>query len=393
MKIKMEDIVSAERVIGFEEKDKVKYFQFKISWKMTNWCNYRCPYCYMSKDVEKTHTQTPYENILKIARNIDKIIPEGRATELHLIGGEVCWYNLIEVLDQIKSKDLYRVIVATNFSAPLEYWQNLRKYCQSRRIQLLIIASFHLTQCDRDEFVEKAIAIHAKVKCVVNNKNIEEYKPYFERLKNTGCRIQPTVERDSFNSAKPLDVQNLEYVDKLNKDLEKNNIPYYKITLKDGSVKWFYSNISLINSIDLDDGTGEKGFDGENFYCTAGLDGARINYDGKLYRAGCGFCGNKQLSLGDMITGEICERPKYGVICKSRLYRTDVSGQPFDFKTRKNMKIVRKLCTAFNNTSMYRNFSKEIEEKVYKTYSEEMKMRIPTKEELEEYEKHKNDNK
>ena len=27
----MEDIISAERVIGFDEKDKVKNFQFKIS--------------------------------------------------------------------------------------------------------------------------------------------------------------------------------------------------------------------------------------------------------------------------------------------------------------------------------------------------------------------------
>ena len=74
MKIKMEDITSAERVIGFREEDKVKHFQFKLSWKMTNWCNYRCSYCYMSKVVNDTHMQTPFKDILTIAKNIDYMV-------------------------------------------------------------------------------------------------------------------------------------------------------------------------------------------------------------------------------------------------------------------------------------------------------------------------------
>ena len=370
MKIKMEDIMSAERVIGFDEKDKVKNFQFKISWKLTNWCNYRCSYCYMSKDVEKTHIQTPYENVLKIARNIDKIIPKGRDTELHLIGGEVGWYNLVEIIDQIKSPYLKRVIVATNFSSPIGFWKVLREYCKSRRIQLLIIASFHLEMCDKDEFVSKVIEVNAKVKCVVNSKNIKEYMPYFEKLKKHNIRIQPTVERDSFNIAEKFDQENLKYLDELNEAL-KNTIPYYKVTMKDGTVHWFYSNIEFVNSIDI------GGFDGEGFYCSAGIDGLRIDVNGRVIRAGCQMCATDTMLLGNMLTGDIPKPVTEGIICKSLQRRKRNPDGSY--------LVLKKYCTAFNNTSMYKNVSDELYEKA-SNYPEAFKQqRLPTEEEKEKY--------
>ena len=370
MKIKMEDIISAERVIGFDEKDKVKNFQFKISWKLTNWCNYRCSYCYMSKDVEKTHIQTPYKNVLKIARNIDKIIPKGRDTELHLIGGEVGWYNLVEIIDQIKSPYLKRVIIATNFSSPIGFWKVLREYCKSRGIQLLIIASFHLEMCDKDEFVSKVIEVNAKVKCVVNSKNIKEYMPYFEKLKQHNIRIQPTVERDSFNIAEKFDQENLKYLDELNEAL-KNTIPYYKVTMKDGTVHWFYSNIEFVNSIDI------GGFDGEGFYCSAGIDGLRIDVNGRVIRAGCQMCATDTMLLGNMLTGDIPKPVTEGIICKSLQRRKRNSDGSY--------LVLKKYCTAFNNTSMYKNVSDELYEKA-SNYPEAFKQqRLPTEEEKEKY--------
>lgn len=370
MKIKMEDIVSAERVIGFREEDKVKYFQFKLSWKMTNWCNYRCSYCYMSKTISNTHNQTPFKDILTIAKNINYIIPKGRFTELHLIGGEVGWYNLVEVLDQITSPDLKRVIVATNFSSPIEFWKVLKEYCKSRGIQLLIIASFHLEMCDKDEFVSKAIEVNAKVKCVVNSKNIKEYMPYFEKLKKHNIRIQPTVERDSFNLAEKFDKENLKYLDELNNAL-KTTIPYYKVTMKDGTVHWFYSNIEFINSIDI------GGFDGEDFYCSAGIDGLRIDVNGRVIRAGCQMCSTDSMILGNLLNGDIPKPVTEGVICKSLQRRKrNTDGSYIVFK---------KYCTAFNNTSMYRNVSDELYKKA-SNYSEEFKLkRLPTDEEKDKY--------
>ena len=61
--IKMEDIVRVDRCSNY----------FKISWKMTNWCNYRCSYCYMSNSVSETLTNTSLGHLLKISSEIDNI--------------------------------------------------------------------------------------------------------------------------------------------------------------------------------------------------------------------------------------------------------------------------------------------------------------------------------
>ena len=67
-------------------------------------------------------------------------------------------------------------------------------------------------------------------------------------------------------------------------DALKTTIPYYKVTMKDGTVHWFYSNIEFINSIDI------GGFDGEDFYCSAGIDGLRIDVNGRVIRVVCQMC-------------------------------------------------------------------------------------------------------
>ena len=62
--LKMEDIVEV----------KMGSKNFKISWKMTNWCNYRCSYCYMSKSVSETITNTPMEHLLNPAQPKERLI-------------------------------------------------------------------------------------------------------------------------------------------------------------------------------------------------------------------------------------------------------------------------------------------------------------------------------
>lgn len=325
MKIRMDDIQFVKKTGN----------NFKVSWKMTSWCNYRCPYCYMKEEVEKGNNHTPFEKVLEIASNIDKIInhqAKGRRVVLHLIGGEICYYDLIQVLERIKSPLLKGVIFATNFSNTLDYWQKLVMYCKSRGIKPNIIASFHLSQCDKDEFVEKAIKIGARVKCVVNSKNINEYRPYFERLRKAGNRIEVTVERDFINSCEQLSGKDLEYVNELNEEMKKNSTPYFEVTMKDGRVIPFGTNIEFINSIDV------GGFDPEGFVCTAGLDGIRITQTGKLQRAGCRHAS----ILNDV--GNILDEytlPTTPIICKTS--EADSKGV---WK--------HKMCTCFGNSSMWR---------------------------------------
>lgn len=324
MRIKMDDIVSVEK----------KHIFFKVSWKMTNSCNYRCPYCYMAKAVAKGDNHTSEETVLKIASKIDDITSiqaKGRTVQLHLIGGEVSQYNLINVLDKIKK--VRKLIIVTNFSAPTDYWLNLKSYCKKRKIQPNIIASFHLTQCDHEGFIEKAIKVHASVKSVINPDNINEYKPYFEKLKKNNIRIEITVERDSENSCKQfIDKEIQDYVDTVNDTLVKKDV-YFNVKTKDGKVIPFGTNISFINSIDI------GGFDPEGFLCTAGLDDIRILPDGRLQRAGCRHAS----ILNDIgnILGEYT-LPTKPIIC----HTTEAD---------KNGLQRHRMCTCFCNTNMYRN--------------------------------------
>lgn len=307
--------------------------QFKISWKMTDWCNYRCPYCYMSNAIARTNKNTPFEKILEIASKIDELIKKqakGRKISLHLIGGEVGYYDLQKVFEKIKS-NIQMVVIATNFSNKEEYWFSLKKYLSMRNTRCNIIASFHISQCNPEEFCKKVINVGAKVKVVLNNQNIPIYKPYLDYLIDNQIVVQPTIERDDKNSCIKLTSENRMYVDFLNKKLNETTTPYFEVTLKNGSIVNFGSNIEFINSIDI------GGFDSEGFECTAGIDGIRIRPDGGLQRAGC-----KMAFLHGQLGNILSEYtlPTEPFICTSKYFENGIE------------KI--KYCTAFSNASMRR---------------------------------------
>lgn len=353
--IKMQDIVRIERI----SKE-----QFKISWKMTEGCNYHCSYCYM-KDLVAKGNHTPQETVESYATHIDRILEAAHTRcQLHLIGGEVCLYDLIAVLEKIHDPNHYlrHLICATNFSQTRDYWQSLISYCNGRDIETSIIASFHITQCDTNEFINKAIALKDNlfVKCVINKDNIAEYKKLFVPLIENGVLIQPTIERDSINTPIALSDEDKAYCDYLHdcyrnktydkahwKDIKDKQL-YYDVTLKSGEVIHYSSNIEMINDI-------EGGLDTEGFYCTAGLSGIRINPKGELQRAGCRFCASK---FGAGKLGRIEDfvaLPKESVLCHTTLPEEAVdengkkTGKPDYSRTKK------KLCTAFINATMWRS--------------------------------------
>ncbi len=325
--IKMEDIVRVDRCSNY----------FKISWKMTNWCNYRCSYCYMSNSVSETLTNTSLEHLLKISSEIDNIIEKqakNRPVSLHLIGGEVGFFNLVKVIDCIKSKNLKLVIIATNLSSPIIYWIKLLRYLKLRNIELKIIASLHLEQCDKKEFIQKVMILgdSAEIKCVINDNNVEEYRELFKNVNNI---IIPTQERTKDNKNGKISLKTKEYIDDLNKKLDKKLKPYYTITTKDNKKFVFYSNVEMINNIEGD------GFDPNEFICTAGLDGIRIDIDGSLRRAGCQWCGKQENWLGNLIIGEY-KLPTKPIICHTTIKHKFLGER-------------HKFCTAFGNTSMRKN--------------------------------------
>lgn len=345
-RIHMDDIMAIER--PYDRRP-----VYKISWKMTDLCPYACSYCYMSNAVAKAKalkSSPKQEDINKIASQFDKVIEKFAspkdAIQLHLIGGEPSIYNLIELLEQVKSPQLRYVNIASNLYRDKEYWRELYLYSKERGLDFGVSASFHLEALDtekkRNEYIDKILEV-PKIQCkaVVNNDNLQIYKPYFERLIENQRSIEITLERDSTNKCCKLSEENQEFVDyvrryqyKLREEKIKGYLPYYTVTLKDGKQIGYSSNIALINSIE------EGALDPTGFTCTAGLHNIRVEKDGSLKRSACRLC-SMYYKLGSIFDLDNIKKPEDEVICKT-------------YEAGKDSKYQTKYCTCFNNTSMYR---------------------------------------
>ena len=344
IKIKMSDILAIERPYK-------KRPIYKISWKMTNMCPYACSYCYMSDAVLKAKmckdnpTQQDVEEIAShFDEMIEKLAEPTDFIQLHIIGGEPSIFDLKNVLSKITSKQFRHIILATNLYRPLSYYQDLKEYCASRGIKIGFIGSFHLemlkTEKQRFEYVNKIVELKGKCKAVTNNENIPIYKPYFKYLMTQNIPVEITVERDNENKCVVLSEENQAFIDELRnycyklEQSHKSYLPYYTVTLKDGRKVDYTSNIALINSIDI------HGLDPTGFLCDVGMHGVRINKDGGMLRSACRLA-SMYFKMGNVKDINSYEKPKEMIICK-----TTEAGKDHKYKT--------KLCTCFNNASMYR---------------------------------------
>lgn len=321
---------------------------FKISWKMTDFCPYHCSYCYMANAVAaaKAKKDNPtQEQVEEIASKLDKYIDSHAEKDakiwLHLIGGEVSMFNLINILAKIKR--LNAISIATNLYRNVDYWKDLKEYCKSRKISFGISGSFHLEMLNekqRWDFCEKLNAIHSQMKAVVSNSNCEEYKPYFKYMMDHNLALEITICRDNENRGEHLTEENQKYIDSLRKyqyelRAKKGLKPYYIAHLKNGSTFEYTSNIALLNN------TYEGILDYTGFYCNAGENNIRINQKGDLLRSACRIC-SSIMKLGN-IFDESTWVPKKDI-------------KPFicdcNYKGKNEVRQL-KGCTCFNNTEMW----------------------------------------
>lgn len=135
--------------------DYEKYFT--IHWKMTRWCNYNCSYCIQHHNYESNRIKYDYKKFSTYAKKINKWMKSVNIPmKLHLIGGEICYMDLIKVLEYIDAENFNKLSIVTNFSGSLIFFTDLRDYCQSRNIELQICASLHDQYVKVKDFVEKA---------------------------------------------------------------------------------------------------------------------------------------------------------------------------------------------------------------------------------------------
>ena len=159
---------------------------FTVSWKMTQWCNQKCSYCYQK------HTEwIDYSKICATADLLNRVLDKlNLDLDLQFVGGEITYYDLIDLLDNhLKSKNLKKITIITNFSRDINYFNNLSNYCTNRGIKFNIVISYHDEYTTFKDLMEKIIKLNKEIwishiNVVVTNQNYLELKKDFIEIKN-----------------------------------------------------------------------------------------------------------------------------------------------------------------------------------------------------------------
>lgn len=298
--IKMDDIESVESTSK----------EFRISWSLTRWCNYSCPYCVQGRNRDtKKYLLDDEEKVCGITRSINSMLDKiGRDTVIAAYGGEIGFYNLANIFSNFTSKYIKKITVLTNLSNEADYWISLKSFLEKKGIELRILASIHTSQCNVDDFIRKAELLKdfLKVKAVVSHDNYDEVKRIFETLWRKGVRTQFAKERDSNNQCAYLTEEESK---SLTCDTYSNIM--FNVTLKDGSKQGYCSFQDFIGDIDI------RGFKSNGFYCNGGINGVKIDENGDIKRTSCvkGYDGGIICNVKDFIELPtdmfICKYPKF----------------------------------------------------------------------------------
>lgn len=266
---------------------------FLISWHVTGWCNFHCPYCIDGLGKSKFTTISDVENVSKkINTFIENNINLEQPVKLRLYGGEPSAYPWINILNNIKRLD--SLVMPTNFSNSLEYYKELYLYCNKRNVNFILNCSCHPEATD---FVNKMIALtnwcreqrklgiylSEPINTFVIDDNFD-LSPIKILENNNINKIKFTIKRDIHN--KKVKVSDFWENKVLEYDEKYQNLihsPQLKVTLTDGSEDYFINSTSLISKFE------DGGFDPTGFYCNAGINSIAIETNGDVLLSRCDY--------------------------------------------------------------------------------------------------------
>jgi len=286
---------------------------FEVKWHVTNWCNYRCPYCIQGS--HKGIKWLPEEVVIERAKNLNKLLKEkNKWISLQILGGEVCFYNWPKILNEINNVKL--VFITTNFSNKLEYFKELYDYCASRGIYLKLLCSYHETG---DSFFEKILELsywcrEKHYRCpsltfVVNNDF--DFSPFFKfpELCNLG--------KDFCN----MEIHEIRRAVDLNEEVKKKikeirNLPptweKVQLDIKIPTSNWQFGidkEHIMCPPSDVFRELEDHHLKGSRYYCDAGINSFSISYNGNISRCDntSGVIGNIDELKLDKLTTSRCD--------------------------------------------------------------------------------------
>jgi MoaA/NifB/PqqE/SkfB family radical SAM enzyme len=233
---------------------------FTIKWRLTEWCNYRCSYCL--RKFKGQDTKLDEIKILKIAPQVNRLIEEANTdVKLNLIGGEITFLDLKRIISLLKSNNLKKIHITTNFSNKLTWYIDFANYLLKRNIMLSMNVSYHNEYTNLDDFINKAIIFKRtalnlysfKLEFVVAPENEKLLKEVKYKCKEAG--LDYLIELDKSQSE--------EYFKKLNIQSSVSK-PRWIINYIDGTNNKDITRSQLINQFE------DKLCPSKYYYCTSG---------------------------------------------------------------------------------------------------------------------------
>lgn len=154
---------------------------FEVSWKISNKCNFNCPYCVrvLKKDDEEP-------NYIGIAMKINEFFNTAQPEngQLYITGGEPFLWPLETLFDGILTSPWLKLVrITSNMSLPTERYLLARRLLESNGKSFLLKGSLHQTnRDDQIAFIKKCK--DAKVNCINIVCNDDNYVDYLLLLQN-----------------------------------------------------------------------------------------------------------------------------------------------------------------------------------------------------------------
>ena len=282
--MKSSDILRIERT----NRDEWTYI---IRWQMTHLCNYYCDFCIQGNRehhisrARGESTQIREKICSHLITFIEKELnSRADVLKLYLVGGEVTilpdFMTILNRLMRAKFRGEMRINITTNVSMSLEMCRRLARIAtNSKRRKLSISCSYYKEFMAEEEFIKRIKALSKKsvyqeflVKYLKRNnivltigyplctdQDYAEYLCFRERNVRYASRIKGTVIRD-YKTSISQSVQ-----EKLRAQDEEKKKKAFKVTWKDGTVKYFSENVDY--SLFVDE---EASFQPKGFLCDVG---------------------------------------------------------------------------------------------------------------------------
>jgi MoaA/NifB/PqqE/SkfB family radical SAM enzyme len=246
----------------------------RISWCMTEKCNYHCWYCYADYNARHNDYILKYEYIKNLFNNIKLNYGNRRYIKFVFTGGEptTLGYKLFNCIEYaFDLSNVKELILHTNFSKNKKYFSQLAKLYSKYNIE--INASLHLDY--------------------VNDNNIDDFIANIKAIKNEGMKIYVWVMLSDKNKDRAII-----YRDKINKTFGYK-IANYKYIQHPST--WNFINSNKMDVVDDKKNIVYKTNDGKKCYYNA--DELMIQQYNKYYGLMC-MRGANQLSI--VADGRIC---------------------------------------------------------------------------------------